>query len=186
MYSQKGYDVPGMKKMPTRITLMASQNDIVVGTITLGIDSGQGLLADENYKGEIDKLRADKRRVCELTKFAIDRARGSKRVLAALFHIAYIYGRVLQNQTDVVIEVTPKHAPFYKHLLGFNQMGEERLNSRVSTMGVLLRLEDEYVDQQIEHWGGKTEKAPGERSLYPYFFSKSDEAGIAQRLLTGE
>jgi len=186
MYSKKGYDVPGMQKMPDRITLMASQNDVVVGTITLGIDSGQGLLADENYKAEVDKLRADNRRVCELTKFAVDQTRGSKRVLAALFHIAYIYGRVLQNQTDVVIEVTPKHAPFYKRMLGFEQMGEERLNSRVNTMGVLLRLEIEYVDQQIACLGGKTEHAHGERSLYPYFFSKADEVGIAQRLLSGE
>ena len=186
MYSKKGYDVPGMKKMPDRITLMASQNDIVVGTITLGVDSGNGLLADENYKAEVDKLRAENRRVCELTKFAVDQTRGSKRVLAALFHIAYIYGRVLQKQTDVVIEVTPKHAPFYRRMLGFEQMGEERLNSRVNTMGVLLRLEIEYVDRQIERLGGKTEQALGERSLYPYFFSKADEAGIAQRLLNGE
>lgn len=186
MYSKKGYDVPGMRKMPDRITLMASQDDMVVGTITLGIDSGKGLLADENYKNEVDKLRADNRRVCELTKFAVDQTRGSKRVLAALFHIAYIYGRVLQKQTDVVIEVTPKHAPFYRRMLGFKQMGEERLNSRVNTVGVLLRLEIEYVDQQIARWGGQTEHAEGERSLYPYFFSKVDEAGIAQRLLSGE
>lgn len=186
MYSQRGYDVPGMKKMPDRITLMASQDDAVVGTITLGIDSGKGLLADENYKAEVDALRADNRRVCELTKFAVDQARGSKRVLAALFHIAYIYGRVLQQQTDVVIEVTPKHAPFYKRMLGFDQMGPERLNTRVNTMGVLLRLEIEYVDKQIERWGGQVERAQGERSLYPYFFSKADEQGITQRLLSGE
>ena len=90
MYSKKGYEVPGMKKMPDRITLMASQNDIVVGTITLGVDSGKGLLADENYKAEVDKLRADNRRVCELTKFVVDQTRGSKRQLAALFHIGYV------------------------------------------------------------------------------------------------
>lgn len=186
MYSRKGYDVPGMQKMPDRITLVAAQDDVMVGTITLGVDSGKGLLADENYKEEVDKLRADNRRVCELTKFAVDQARGSKRVLAALFHIAYIYGRVLHQQTDVVIEVTPKHAPFYKRMLGFEQLGPERINSRVNTMGVLLRLEIEYVDKQIERWGGQTERAHGERSLYPYFFSKADEAGITQRLLNGE
>jgi len=186
LYSKKGYDVPGMHKMPDRITLMASQNDVVVGTITLGIDMGKGLLADENYKAEVDQLREQNRSVCELTKFAVDQTRGSKRVLAALFHIAYIYGRVLQKQTDVVIEVTPKHAPFYKRMLGFEQMGPERLNSRVNTMGVLLRLELEHVDKHIERWGGKTEQAQGERSLYPYFFSRADEAGITQRLLSGE
>jgi hypothetical protein len=55
-------------------------------------------------------------------------------------------------------------------------------------MGVLLRLEIDYVDRQIAHWGGKTDAdaAKTERSLYPYFFSKDDEAGIVQRLLRGE
>lgn len=186
MYLKRGYDVPGMYKMPDRITLMASENDVVVGTITLGVDTGKGLLADENYKHEVDQLRAEGRKVCELTKFAVDQTRGSKRVLAALFHIAYIYGRVLQKQTDVVIEVTPKHALFYKRMLGFEQMGLERQNSRVNTMGVLLRLEIEYVDRQIELWGGKADQAQGERSLYPYFFTKDDEFGITQRLLQGE
>lgn len=188
MYFQRGYEAVGIQKVPDRITLMASQNDAVVGTLTLGIDSGNGLMADENYKKEVDQLRAEGCRVCELTKFAVDQSRGSKRVLAALFHIAYIYGRVLHNQTDVVIEVTPRHALFYKRMLGFEQFGEERLNTRVNTMGVLLRLKIDYVDQQIARFGGKTDSdaAKYERSLYPYFFSKEDEEGIVQRLLRGE
>ncbi|MDP1644295.1 MAG: hypothetical protein Q8L71_02185 [Thiobacillus sp.] len=188
MYMRRGYHVPGMQKVPDRITLMASQNEAVVGTLTLGIDSGNGLMADENYKKEVDQLRAEGRKICELTKFAVDQTRGSKRVLAGLFHIAYIYGRVLQNQTDVLIEVTPRHALFYKRMLGFEPFGEERLNTRVNTMGVLLRLEIDYVDQQISRWGGRTDSddAKSERSLYPYFFSKEDEEGIVQRLLRGD
>ena len=186
MYLQKGYEIPGMQKMPDRITLTASQNGNVAGTITLGIDAGNGLLADENYRQEVDLLRAEGRRVCELTKFAVDRVSGSKRVLAALFNVAYIFGRILQKQTDVVIEVTPKHAKFYRRMLGFEQIGPERLNSRVNTVGVLLRLELDYVDRQIEHWGGRLDQADGEGSLYPYFFSKEDEEGITQRLLSGD
>lgn len=186
LYSRRGYDVPGLKKMPDRITLIASQDDMVVGTLTLGIDSGKGLSADENYKAEVDRLRAENRQICELTKFAVDQARGSKRVLAGLFHIAYIYARVLNERTDVVIEVTPRHAPFYRRSLGFEQIGEERLNTRVHTMGVLLWMDIAHMDRQIERFGGQAEKAKGERSLYPYFFSKADEAGITQRLLGGE
>jgi len=182
MYRNIGYDVPDMQKLQDRITLIASQNNAVVGTLTLGLDADNGLLADQNYKPEIDRLREKGHKVCELTKFAVDQVRGSKRVLAALFHIAYIYGRVLQNQTNVVIEVTPKHASFYKRLLGFEQIGSERLNSRVNTIGVLLWLDIDYVERQIELLGGKTEGAKGERSLYPYFFSKQDEVGITHRL----
>jgi hypothetical protein len=186
MYRKIGYDIPEMHLSQDRITLIASQNDAIVGTLTLGIDADSGLLAEQNYKFEIGHLREKGHKVCELTKFAVDQTRGSKRVLAALFHIAYIYGRVLQKQTDVVIEVKPKHASFYKRLLGFEQIGPERLNSRVNTIGVLLLLDINYVEHQIELWGGKTEEAKGERSLYPYFFSKQDEVGITQRLLQYE
>ncbi|MGO9446833.1 MAG: N-acyl amino acid synthase FeeM domain-containing protein [Thiobacillaceae bacterium] len=188
MYMQRGYHVQGMQKVPDRITLIASQDDAIVGTLTLGTDCGNGLMADENYKAEVDQLRAAGRKVCELTKFAVDQARGSKRVLAGLFHIAYIYGRVLHKHTDVVIEVTPQHAFFYKRMLGFEPFGKERLNSRVNTMGVLLRLEIDYVDRQILEWGGKADSGDvkGVRSLYPYFFSKGDEQGIVKRLLRGD
>lgn len=185
MYLQKGYNIPGMQKMPDRITLSASHNGDMEGTITLGIDAGNGLLADENYKQEIDQLRAEGRKVCELTKFAVDQTRGSKRVLAALFNVAHIFGRVMQKQTDVVIEVNPRHVNFYKRMLGFKDFGPERMCGRVNAPSVLLRLELDYVDHQIECWGGKAEEAQGEKSLYPYFFSKEDQEGIAQRLLYG-
>ncbi len=186
MYLRKGYDVPGLQKMPARITLTASINGEAAGTLTAGIDAGNGLLADENYKQEVDQLRAEGRRVFEITKFAVDQTQGSKRLLGALFNIGYIYGRRLQKQTDLVIEVTPRHAKFYKRMLGFEQLGPERLNSRVNTVGVLLRLTVDYVDRQIELWGGKPDQAEGERSLYPYFFAPEDQDGIAQRLLYGE
>ncbi len=186
MYLQKGYVIPSIQKLPDHITLTASQNGVEAGTITLGIDTGNGLQADVNYKQEVDGLREVGRHVCELTKFAVDQTLGSKPILAALFHIAYIYGRVLQKQTDVIIEVTPKHAKFYKRMLGFEQIGSERLNSRVNTTGVLLRLEIEYVDRQIDRWGGKADQAQKERSLYPYFFSKEDGEGIALRLLPSD
>lgn len=187
MYMSRGYDAPGIQKVPNRITLMVSQDEAVIGTLTLGIDAGQGLEADKNYKNEVNQLRAEGRKIFELTKFAVDHKRGSKRVLASLFHVAYIYGRFLHKRTDAIIEVTPKHAFFYKRLLGFEQFGEERLNSRVNTMGVLLRLDLDYMDQQIVLWGGKTDAAAQrERSLYPYFFSKDDETGITHRLLHGD
>jgi len=185
-YASRGLDSSHFQKDPGRITLMAFQDDKVTGTLTLGLDTPNGLLADELYKSEIDCLRTAGHKVCELTKLAVDQTNASKRVLAALFHIAYIYGRVMQGYTDVVIEVNPRHVPFYKRMLGFKELGPERLCGRVNAPAVLLRLEIDYVDRQIERWGGKTDEAQGERSLYPYFFSKEDEKGITQRLLHGE
>jgi len=185
-YAGRGYKINDFNKSPERITLMASQNDKVIGTLTLGLDTPHGLLVEELYKQEIDNLRQAGRKVCELTKLAVDQTHGSKHILASLFHIAYIYGRSMQGYTDVVIEVNPRHAAFYKRMLGFTEFGPERLCNRVNAPAILLRLELDYVDQQIELLGGKTESAQGERSLYPYFFSKADEAGITNRVTHGE
>ncbi|MBW8372360.1 MAG: hypothetical protein K0M66_15515 [Thiobacillus sp.] len=185
-YASRGYDASGFQKDPARITLMAFQEDKVIGTLTLGMDLDNPLLAEDLYKAEIDSLRAAGRKVCELTKLAVDQTHGSKRVLASLFHIAYIYGRIMQGYTDVVIEVNPRHVAFYKRMLGFKEFGPERLCGRVSAPAILLRLELEYVDQQIALLGGKADTASGVRSLYPFFFTKSDELGITHRLIHGE
>ncbi len=185
-YASRGYEASGFQKDPERITLMAFQEDKVIGTLTLGLDSPNPLLVEDLYKTEIDSLRAEGHKVCELTKLAVDQIHGSKRILASLFHIAYIYGRVMQGHTDVVIEVNPRHVAFYKRMLGFNQLGPERMCSRVNAPAVLLRLELEYVDQQIALLGGKSDAASGVRSLYPYFFNKNDEIGITNRLSYGE
>lgn len=185
-YASRGYEASGFEKNPDRITLMAFQDDKVIGTLTLGLDSSKPLLAEELYKDEIAGLRAKGRKVCELTKLAVDQTQGSKRVLASLFHIAYIYGRVIQGHTDVVIEVNPRHVAFYKRMLGFNEFGPERMCGRVNAPAVLLRLELEYVDQQIESLGGKVDGAGNVRSLYPFFFNKNDEVGITHRLIHGE
>ncbi len=185
-YAGRGYATGDIQKTPERITLMAFQDDKVIGTLTLGLDSPKGLLVEDLYAAEISTLRQAGRKVGELTQLAIDQTLASKLVLASLFHIAYIYGHVLQGYTDVVIEVNPRHVAFYKRMLGFVELGSERMCGRVNAPAVLLRLELDYVDQQIELLGGKGDSVKGERSLYPHFFARKDEIGITKRLTRGK
>jgi hypothetical protein len=53
---------------------------------------------------------------------------------------------------------------------------------RVGAPARLLRLDLDRADAKIEAYGGHGESCTGERSLYPYFFSKAEEAGIIGRL----
>lgn len=186
MYSWRGYEASGLEETPNRITLLSFSDDHVVGTCSLGLDSPAGLSTDEVYKDKVDELRAAGCKVCELTKLAVDQSVKSKRVLASLFHIAFIYARPIHGFSDVVIEVNPRHVLFYEKMLGFRQFGEERMCPRVEAPAVLLRLEIDYMEQQIQKFGGQLESAGKERSLYPYFFSKTEEVGITNRLLHGE
>lgn len=186
MYSWRGYVTgAGIQHAPNRVTLLAFQDDEIVGTLTLGLDSEEKLSVDEMYQDKIDELRAQNRKVCELTKLAVDQSIRSKRVLAALFHLSFIYGRNIHSGTDFVIEVNPRHVLFYKRMLGFEQFGEQKTCPRVNAPAVLLRLELDYAERKITEFGGQMEAASGEKSLYPFFFSKKDELGITGRLLRG-
>lgn len=188
-YSQVGYHAitkNAQQPSPEQITLLSYHQDKVVGTVTIGMDTGQGLNADELYKAEIDSLRAQGRKVCENTKLAVDTALASKRVLAALYHMTVIYNRNVWGYTDLVIEVNPSHVGFYTKMLGMQQIGPERLCRRVNAPAVLLWLDMEYVDKKVREVGGRPELAKQDRSLYPYFFSKEKELEITRRILQNE
>jgi len=185
MYSWRGYESNALNSDPNKITLVAHHDNTVAGTVTLGMDGPRGLVVDELYKAEVDELRAKGRKIAELTKLAVDESSASKSVLAALFHIAFIYAFHIHKYTDFVIEVNPRHALFYKRMLGFNLLGSERMCPRVGAPAVLLHLDLDYIGQKISELGGVLPPPPGEKSLYPYGFSKEDELGIAQRLQGG-
>jgi hypothetical protein len=186
MYSWRGYEANALNHDPNKITLVAYQDDKVVGTLTLGMDSPQGMVVDELYKREADLLRAAGRKLCDITRLAVDQDIKSKSVLAALFHLSFIYGRNIHKATDFLIEVNPRHALFYQRMLGFEPYGEERICPRVNAPAVLLRLDLAHADEQIVLYGGKGSAVPGVKSIYPYFFSREDELGITGRLLRGE
>ena len=187
MYSWRGYTTSAnLHHSPNRFTLLAFHDDENIGTVTLGLDSEAGLSVDEMYQDKVDELRTINRKVCEITRLAVDQSVRSKRVLASLFHLCFIYGRNIHGGTDFVIEVNPRHVLFYKKMLGFEQFGEEKICPRVNAPAVLLRLELDHAERKITEFGGQMETSTAEKSLYPFFFSKKDELGITGRLLRGD
>ena len=169
-----------LEDRPNQLTLVASRGATMFGTLTLGLDSAEGLHADELYADELAGERARGGRLCELTRLAIDPAFNSKEVLASIFHLAYIYGRLVHGMTDLFIEVNPRHVPFYRRMLGFRIAGDERVCPRVDAPAVLLHLPLDYADEQIGRHAGTY--SPGERTLYSYFFSEQEQAGLLRRL----
>jgi hypothetical protein len=182
MYAWRGYSGNHhVGNDPNRITLTASDKGNVIGTISLGFDVEGGLLADQVFKDCIDPYRA-RGRVCEIIKLAIEPEVKSKFILAALFHVAFIYARDLNNCSDIFIEVNPRHRRYYEGMLGFHVECESRANPRVDAPAVLLRVSTDYVKEQIALVAGQGEGPANDRSLYRYFFSPREEAGIINRL----
>lgn len=185
MYSWRGYETHAntVNHSPNSVCLSVFSGDQAIGTLTLGIDSAEGLHASNLYPCEIDELRSQGRILCEITKLAVDPSISSRNVLASLFHIAFIHARHLNKCTDILIEVNPRHVGFYQRSLGFRKVGDERLCPRVNAPAVLLRLETDFVEIQLRKFGGRLDLARQETSLYPYSFSPADEAGIIHRLM---
>jgi len=182
-YAWRGYKVPALSRsQANRITVAAFDGEQPIATITVGVDSAAGLAVEKLYPAEVTALRRAGCSLCEFTKLAVDDMVRSKPVLAALFHLAYIYAHRVRQCSDLLIEVNPRHVKFYQSMLGFKKRGEERMDPRVNAPAILLQLELSYAQAQIAYLGGHAELAGETRLLYPYFFSTAEEKGIEGRL----
>lgn len=182
-YSRRGYgrnhQIPAT---PSCVTFMAATGASVIGTLSLTVDSSDGLASDKTFKDELDQFRAVKgAKLCELTKFAFDTSRPSLHLLASLFHIIFIYGTHRYNCTDLFIEVNPRHRRFYEAMLGFKPIGPMKTNGAVGAPSHLMWLKVSEIRRLIDEHAG--DRGTASHSLYPYFFSKQEEIGIYNRLI---
>ncbi len=185
-YEWRGYEVPGLVGAPEVITLCASDEKGVIGTVTLRLDGESGLLCQSVYGDKVSVFRQEAgAKLCELCCLAVERTKVGRHVLGALIHVAYIYARVLNGATRLLIEVNPRHVDYYCRLLGFVVAGEERFCDRAAAPAVLLQLPLSHADEELRRFGGGAENHPaGVRSIYPYCFSLAEEAGIVGRVRT--
>jgi hypothetical protein len=183
MYSWRGYgDNHHILTAATKTTFTVYDESEIVGTLTLGVDSDKGLVADEIFSEEIDAFRyLPNTKICELTKLAFDTAVPSKPLLASFFHIIFIYGNRCHQCTDLFIEVNPRHRRFYEAMLGFQSIGDLKINKSVDAPAQLMWLKVSEIRKQIDQYANGTARMNA-RSLYPFFFSQREEAGIYARL----
>ena len=184
-YGWRGYSVSSLPVAQTsnRITLTATENNVTIGTITVGLDGPEGMNCEDEFEAEIAGLRSQNLRLCEFTKLATDPVCSTKRVLAALFHVAYIVAHRIRRYDMLLMEVNPRHVRYYERMLGASVIGHERTNKAVNAPAVLLALPFTHIEDQIAKFACQPELAVNERSLYPFGFSKHEENGIIQRLV---
>jgi hypothetical protein len=184
-YAWRGYALGndrGDDPSPSRITVAAHDANGTAGTVTVGLDSPDGMFVDGLYATEVDELRRAGHRLSEFTKLAIDDNVNSKPLLAALFHIAFIYAHRIHRCTDLLIEVNPRHETFYRRMLGFQPLGALRGDHRIGAPALLLRLDLRHAQSQIHRLGGNPNLGTITRSLYPYAFAAQEESLIERRL----
>ena len=158
-YGWRGYDASNncgsdqwidMLPNPTSyFTVVAMQYSRCIGTVTLGLDSTEGLIVDTGYQQEVNEVREAGRRVSELTRFAVNAGPASNLVLTGMFRYLYMIGTCFDDLTDLFIEVNPRHVAYYCRALGFTVVGAEKLCPRVNAPSVLLRLTREVLASKL-------------------------------------
>lgn len=160
-YAWRGYriaspeerDCAGARPADHWVTLLAEIEARLLGTLTVGPDGPHGLLAEGTYADEIGALRREGRRLGELTRLALEKGIDWKGALDALVQATWLVTRFVHALTDVVIEVNPRHVPFYQRVFGFEPIGAGRLCRRVGAPSVLLLLDLHEFGCRLERSG---------------------------------
>lgn len=152
-YLPKGYFVERLAEnfMSDEAPVLIAKNRLdgaALATLTLRMDGRRGLAAEQLYPAEVARLRDEGCRLCEAVRFASKPSFRSLDLLQKLFDSAFALGRRL-DRTDVLIEVTPRHAAFYKRILGFRALGDPRHNPRVNTTGTLMHAKAAELSDRV-------------------------------------
>jgi hypothetical protein len=161
-------------------TIVACRDDHPFATLTLGLETEDGLMADALYKAEVDSVRDKGGRVCEVSRLAMDPDHGSQEVFGAMVQVLYVLVRMVHRLTDIFIEVHPRHAPFYKRLLGCSVAGPERTCPRVGAPAVLMHLPGTTIDALFSDPGAREHAT---RSLYRSFAAPAELFSLHRQLV---
>jgi hypothetical protein len=163
--------------LPYTTTLFAEDRDgNFNGTITIAFDSEIGLPSDAQYKEEIDQLRRDQRRICEIMSFGVDKAqRGSVWTLSGLFYCAFLLAKYVRTSTDFIINVVPGQTDFYCKNIYFQKIGDLKKCPRANGVpAVLLSVSLSFLD------GLRKKERIFPFSMFRY--SEQEEAILADRI----
>jgi len=186
-YAWRGYSLPETENAhiaagdhKSGVTLLVEVRGTLVGTLTLRLDSPQGLLAEQTYGEEIERVRSQGRLVGELVRLAIEEGVDWKPVLDALLQATYLIVRVEHSLTDVFIEVNPRHVRFHQRVFGFAATTAERMCPRVGAPSVLMHLDVEEFGRRLQlHTPSPPVRAMRRQPyMQPYLVSRRTESEI--------
>ena len=179
MYDWRGYGSNhALDPADLSTTFAVSMDEEIISTLSLRVDSGNGLAADKTFRDVLRETRkSSNASLCELTKFACRPSNESRILLASMFHTIFIFGTEKYACTDLFIEVNPRHIRFYEAMLGFEKLGELRTNEGVDAPSQLMRLKVADIANNIRRHVGRDDPA-AMRSLYPNFLSEEEEQAV--------
>lgn len=175
--------LPGADQDPFLFSFLAHNEGKLAGSMGLRLDSTvRGLAADDMYRDELNDLRGAGQKLAELVQLSVDMNSVPRRVLAGLFHTAYLFAGTARGCDYCVLLANARYADFFYSSLGFDYIGDERVNVRTATPMALLAAHLPTVTEALARVGGRPDLATGDPTLFSHGFSPEEVAGVMQRL----
>jgi hypothetical protein len=161
----------------TAILIVQDRNKKIAGSVTIVFDGHSKLPATSIYGEEIHTLRKSGCRMAELSRLVISpEFRNSKEILVLLFNYLAIYIHHVKKYNSFVVQVNPRHKNYYKTLLNFEEIGQEKPCPHVqSAPAVLLYLATSNYQLELIRCKSNKDQPNKERSLYPHFLTIEQE-----------
>lgn len=171
-------------KSETMILIVKDSNKKIIASVTLVFAGNSKLPAQKIYSEEINQLTAANEKVVEISRLVINPDfRNSKDILVLLFNYLCIYSYHVKKYTCLAIEVNPRHKNYYKSLLSFKEIGDEKPCPIVENApAVLLHLPLKEYQSEVCRCAATNNQNKKERSLYAYFIKPGQEKLVAHYL----
>lgn len=192
IYLEKGFSAPNANEWlvnyydahkETVILMVSDKQKNIAGSLTIVFSTNSKLPVEKIYKEEIKSLMNSGNRIAEISRLVISpEYRNSKEILVLLFNYLMIYIHKTKNYDGLAIQVNPRHKNYYKTLLSFDEIGEEKPCPQVQNApAVLLYLSvKKYTSELIRSRNIKSDRK--ERSLFQYFIKAEQENLVAHYL----
>ena len=176
-------NLPGADQDPFLFSFLAHNEGKLAGSMGVRLDSAvRGLAADDMYRDQLDDLRAGGQKLAELVQLSVDMNSVPRRVLAGLFHTAYLFAGTVRGCDYCLLLANTRYADFFYSSLGFDYVGDERVNVRTATPMALLAAHLPTVNEALARVGGRPGLATGDPTLFSHGFSPEEVAGVMKRL----
>lgn len=168
----------------TIILIVKNKDNNIVGSVTLVFDGDSILPAEKIYSNELNILRQKNEKIVEISRLVIDpQYRNSKEILVLLFNYLYIYAYFVKKYTCLSIEVNPRHTTYYKTLLHFRPIGDEKPCPNVqSAPAILMYLPLHHGHSEVLRISKIKDAEKNNRSLYNFFLKPEQQSLVAQFL----
>lgn len=121
-----GVRVRPFEALPEMATFVAKAEGRVVAVTSVLMDSPDlGLPSDEAFREELGALRAEGRRVCEITNLAVAPEHRNTPVFSELTRCCLAHAMAI-GYDDLFIAISPEHARFFQEVLQFDAWGGRR------------------------------------------------------------